>query len=76
MNRKLTKAMREILEQSIDSSIHRKQLLRADTEDRLQLLQNQEHVATADLVALFHAVMDIQRAQDSIAADRWSLLKF
>lgn len=72
----LTKAQRNILEETIDHAITTKLRLRSETEDRLTMVQNEGQIATADLVVLFRGVLEIQRQQDSIAADRYSLLKF
>jgi hypothetical protein len=76
MNLRLTKAMRSTLEETIDHAISKKLRLRGDAEDRLGRVQNEDVIATADLVALFRAVIDIQSAADSIAADRYNLLRF
>ena len=76
MNIKLNKAMRSILEETIDHAISKKFRLRADAEDRLGRVEHQDVIATADLVALFRAILQIQHAADSIAADRYNLLKF
>jgi hypothetical protein len=73
---KLNQALRNILEESIDHSITKKLGLRTDAEDRLQRIKTFQEVTTTDLVALFRGVLEIQRQQDSIAADRYSLLKF
>jgi hypothetical protein len=72
----MNKALRNILETTIDEAISRKQRLRTDAEDRLQRILSFQEVTTTDLVTLFRSVLDIQRQQDSIAADRYSLLKF
>jgi hypothetical protein len=76
MRRLMNKALRNILETTIDEAISRKQRLRTDAEDRLQRILSFQEVTTTDLVTLFRSVLDIQRQQDSIAADRYSLLKF
>jgi hypothetical protein len=73
---KLNQALRNILEESIDHSITKKLRLRTDAEDRLQRIQTFQEVTTTDLIALFRGVLDIQRQQDSIAADRYNLLRF
>jgi hypothetical protein len=73
---KLTKALRNILEETIDCALNKKLRLRSEAEDRLILVEKESQIATADLVALFRGVLEIQRQQDSIAADRYSLLKF
>jgi hypothetical protein len=72
----LTKALRNILEETIDCALNKKLRLRSEAEDRLTLVENESQIATADLVALFRGVLEIQRQQDSISADRYSLLKF
>ena len=72
----LTKALRNILEETIDCALNKKLRLRSEAEDRLTLVENESQIATADLVALFRGILEIQRQQDSIAADRYSLLKF
>jgi hypothetical protein len=76
MKKPLNQALRNILECTIDEAISRKQRLRTEAEDRLYTLQNGHQIDTADLVALFRGVLDIQRAQDSISADRYSLLNY
>ena len=72
----LTQALRNILEETIDCALNKKLRLRSEAEDRLTLVENESQIATADLVALFRGLLEIQRQQDSIAADRYSLLKF
>jgi hypothetical protein len=76
MRTPLNKALRTILEGTIDASIGRKERLRTEAEDRLHHIKEAEQVATSDLVALFRALLDIQRQQDSIAADRYNLLRY
>lgn len=73
---KLTKALRAILEETIDCALTKKLKLRTETEDRLNGLQGQEQIATADLVVLFRNLISIGQMQDSVAADRYNLLKF
>jgi len=71
----LSKELRIVLEGSIDRAIGRKEMLRSKTEDRLLRMENDQQVATDDLISLFRALLEIQQQQDSIAADRYSLLK-
>jgi len=72
----LTKALRSILEETIDHAITKKLRLRTETEDRLNSLQGQEQIATADLIVIFRNLLFITNLQDSVAADRYNLLRF
>lgn len=76
MKKPLSKALRSILDSTIDASISRKQRLRTEAEDRLQRIECQEQVATEDLVALFRGVLALQQQAESICADRYNLVRY
>lgn len=76
MSKPLTKALRTIVEGSLDRAIANRTGIRTDAEERLQRIQGEEQVATEDLVALFRCVLALQQQAEFICADRYNLVRY
>ena len=76
MKKPLLATFRTVLEGTIDDAIGRKEHLRTEAQNCLAHIQAEQTVEASTLVPLVQAILDIQRAQDSIAADRYNLSQF
>ena len=76
MKKPLIAELRTVLEGTINENLGRKERLRTEAQNKLTDIQTGQTVEASTLVPLVQAILDIQRAQDSIAADRYNLSQF